>query len=240
MTTTVELRRTPQEVEDARAAEADKQIADARGGLRASVGREAAARYLGKSVSTLNRLNRNGLGPKSTARSSSGSDAQNAGVSYTLADLDAWQAANAGSSYKAAKLARQVLQNDRDIELLLLRARVKEQDELIASLIKKINGKTMALTCLVDLTLPMDWCVADGMMVGSALTVDSDVLAHAIANDGLIELSIEEALRERWVDGAEFGLWADVAGQVLDQERKTLTERLEARNSREAIWKALR
>lgn len=240
MTTTVELRRTPQELEDARAVEADKQIADARAGLRASVGREAAARYLGKSLSTLNRLNRNGLGPKSTARSSSGSDAQNAGVSYTLADLDAWQAANAGSSYKATKLARQVLQNDRDIEVLLLQARVKEQDELIAALLKKMGGKTLALTSLVDLTLPLDWCTADGVLVGNALTVDNGTLAHTLASDGMVELSIEEALRGRWADGGEFGLWADVAGQVLDEERKALTERVEARNSREAIWKALR
>jgi len=229
----IEAKRAVEDVERAEEAQWAKEIEDARKGLRADISRKAAASYLGIHHTNLSKLRTSGQGPASVQARGGG---RNKGVTYTLADLDAWKESNRSTTYSehVLKGRAQELQNANTVsELKLL---VAELEATNRSLRDKLKRNGLAFATALDIAQLDEWVVdQDGFIQGHILTVNDAALLEAIQHDRIDELPIVDALQRPWSDIDQHSMFADEVTQALQAIQHQIALHLEAGRNRNQL-----
>lgn len=229
-------------------AAADAEILEAKGGRVLTVSNRAAARYLGVHYITLGKW-RNRTPPKGPlfikGEAEDGSMAANQHVHYKFQDIEVWLDARKGTSYKERKGLQELEDLGRMRRELELQLEIQSAKDEIARLRKRIGAKGLAFATLADCAELHDWTVHDGAITGHVLTVSDAELARALVGDGIVSLTIEEALGEAWTDAEQRNAFGEAMEVAITGARQRAGKGLEAsvedKNSREreAIEKAL-
>ncbi|MGV7165011.1 hypothetical protein [Xanthomonas citri] len=144
-------------------------------------------------------------------------------------------------------------QQARELELQLELQAIKDQ---VARMTRKA-GRVLALTTVKEcLTVPHDWVLVGGRLVGHVLTVPGDVLTAVTAADGASEANgtseanvahpgvgsevgemwtatLEEALQERWVDNEARDPFSKAMDTALGELTRHLAQERSAQRSRD-------
>ena len=196
-------------------AEWQREIAEARDGLRAKVGTKAAAYYLGVHPKTLLGWVRGGSGPdpiKNPVRP--GTTAMNQHFGFTLAALDAFQQARTGavltrgSRTDADALRREAERIQAAIDLKVA------QDQLAKA---RERAKRLGVVCFATLSDAMEvhpWVQVDERLVGHLWLVGDEVFEQTDP-DGAFEGTLEQALAQPWASEANRQPFHDAMLQVL-------------------------
>lgn len=217
-------------------ARCQKELDDARAGLRKDVSTVAAAHYLGIHPSTLSDLRMRGIGPKGSVTNTAG--ASNARVRYTLDELDAWNASRTGSGYKEVKQRSELAKAKATAEQLALELELGEARAEIARLRKKLANRGLAFATLPDLFDRHDWITdEEGMVLGHVLTVPDSVLdSHW---EGVTTLSLFDALRVPWTDDEARAEFVAAYLEVLASDRAEVEQIHRAFSERNALRRAV-
>ena len=210
----IPMTRSPDEL-DARLAQ---EIAEAKAGTREQVSTLAAAHYLGIHHSTLSKLRTKGLGPKGRIANTRGG--KNAKVSYTLAELDAWNKDRTASGYIEQRQKNELADERAELERRALLLELHDLKAENARLQKKLRERGLAFASLFDVTEPMDWLEDErGRILGHVLTAPDSALSEAV-----VRVSLADVLRNEWEDENSRRLFHDayvavLHGEVRDAER---------------------
>lgn len=214
----IPTQRSIEAYDDAWKARAAAELARARAGDIATVSNQTAAYFLGVHYITLGKWRQRTppLGPpfiKTDAQD--GSMATNQHVRYKWSDLEAWLDARKGASHKERKAAKELddlVRLRRELELEL---EIQQAKDDIARLRRKLSTKGLGFASLADCTEPHEWVARQGLIVGHVLTVSGAELDAALEEgQGVVVLSLEEALGEPWRD-AQRQPFADAFAQAL-------------------------
>lgn len=229
----IEVKRTVEDVERTEEAQWAKEIEDARKGLRADISRKAAASYLGIHHTNLSKLRTSGTGPASVQARGKG---RNTGVTYRLADLDAWKDGNRSTTYNESVLKgrAQELQNANTVsELKLLVAELEAANRSLRDRLRK-NG--LAFATALDVAQPSEWVVdQDGYIQGHILTVDDAALVDAIQHDRIDEMPVVDALQRPWSSMDQQGMFAEEVTHALEATNHQIALHLDAGRSRQQL-----
>jgi hypothetical protein len=210
------------------------ELARAQAGELASVSTKAAARYIGKHHDTLGDWRR--ASPRIGPPFEKGIDGRGLGnehISYPYPELVEWNANRASKTSKERRLMdelEQVRQRARELELEL---QLQEAKEHAAKLAKKL-GRKMGFNTLSDCVAIEDWAMRDGMLVGHVLGVSDEELVEALAGNGIVSTSLEQALRLAWNNPEQRLPYEDAFETALenakDQSRQGLEAGLQSRS----------
>ncbi|MCC5072014.1 nucleotide-binding protein [Xanthomonas campestris] len=233
----------------------DQELERARAGLTQTVSSKAAARFLGVHFDTLGEWRRRSppLGPPFQKGAGLTGGGANQHVRYLYEDLVEWQKARASKTPKERRLVdelERMRQQARELELQLELQAVKDQ---VARMTRKA-GRVLALTTVKEcLTVPHDWMVVGGRLVGHVLTVPDDVLdvvtavtaadKASDANMAYPEIGpevgevwtaiLEEALREPWANSEIRGPFSEAMDTALGELTRHLAQERSAQRSRD-------
>ncbi|ASK93100.1 nucleotide-binding protein [Xanthomonas campestris pv. trichodesmae] len=230
----------------------DQELERARAGLTQTVASKAAARFLGVHFDTLGEWRRRSppLGPPFQKGAGHAGGGANQHVRYLYEDLVEWQRARVSKTPKERRLVEELerlRQQARELELQLELQAVKDQ---VARMTRKA-GRVLALTTVKEcLTVPHDWVLVGGRMVGHVLTVPGDVLTAVTAADGASEANVahtgvgsevsevwtatlEEALQQPWVGNEARDPFSQAMDTALGELTRHLAQERSAQRSRD-------
>lgn len=217
---------------------ADHELVRAAQGLLLSVSTRAASRYLGKHVDTLGEWRRREppVGPP-FEKGPDGQGVANEHVSYPYAAMVSWKESRASKTAKERKLLdelERIRQRSRELELQLA---LEEEKDKAAKLTKKL-GRMLSFDSLAECLKPQDWTFDGVHITGHVQTVDADSLAAALAGNGILTATLEQALQVPWLDADTRAPFADAFGAVLDeaQEHLRLAQRQQQASDLDRKW----
>lgn len=206
-----------------------REIADAKQGLRVKIGTKAAAYYLGVHPKTLLDWVREGRGPdtvKNPVRP--GTTGVNQRLGFTLVALDAFVHSRTGDVITRGKRSdAEALR--RESERVQAAVELKAAEDQLAR--ARARAKRLGVVCfqtLADATEVQPWACIEGRIAGHAWTVD-DATFDA-AGDDIIEATLEEVLAMPWRGEGERRPYDDALVMVLETVRAAAeTERARQR-----------
>jgi len=200
-----------------------REIAEARQGLRAKVGTKAAAYYLGIHDKTLLDWVREGRGPEAVKNPSrTGTSGGNQRYGFTLAALDAFVQARTGDVITRGKRTDAETAR-RESERVQAAIELKAAEDRLAK--ARARAHRLGMVCfqsLADAVEVQPWARVDGRIVGHAWAVD-DATFDA-AGDDLVEATLEEVLQWPWTSEAARRPYDDALLAVLTRARMAVED----------------
>lgn len=172
----------------------DREIVDAKAGVKSKVSRAAAARYLDLSLTTLGELMKAGKGPPYLKNEAAG-QAANQHVHFPWQELVVWDQAR--TSYSSPEQREQLEEESKRVALRRQLAELEAQAAALRRALRESGDRRiMAFEGVAALTEPHPWIFDGDRLLGHALIVsETDLEAGE-----LFTLSLAEALLEDWVD----------------------------------------
>jgi len=200
-----------------------REIAEARQGVRSKISTKAAAYYLAIHPKTLLDWVKGGTGPDTVKNPSRpGTTALNQRLGFTLAALDAFIASRTGDaitrgSRSDAEAVRR--ESDRIQAAIDLKA---AEDQLAKARARAQRLGVVCFQTLADATEVQPWARIEGRIAGHAWAVD-DATFDA-AGDDIVEATLEEVLSLPWNHEAGRRPYADAMLAVLASARTVVDD----------------
>jgi len=222
MATTFPLQRDPEVASPTPdAAVWQREIAEAREGLRAKVSTKAAAWYLGVHPKTLLQWVRDGVGPDAVKNPSRrGTTALNQHQGFTLAALDAFTRTRTGDIITRGKRSdAETLR--RAAERIQAAIDLKATEDVLAK--ARERARRLGVVCfstLSDATEVQPWACIDGRVAGHAWAVD-DATFEAAGED-VVEATLDEVLALHWQSDIVRQPYAEALSDVIDSASRAM------------------